>query len=234
MLVCILPLQAFVMYYDITLALPWHGYSWSEIHGQAWFKVIKVPVGNQVFFDRWTSIASGFMIFIFFGFGHDATRMYNNIFWYLGLGHCFPSIQPPVGTQNSASRPHTDSASTIVDTISTRAKSLFTRKNSNAFLTRASYNDIEKGIPSTCRSSPLSRWSWLSSIFGRRSASHPADDGTPLQDLSGASNTVLTNAWASPCRSNTESLSPVSPMQNKDFIHVQHIISQQNQPQARF
>ncbi|KAJ5353884.1 hypothetical protein N7541_006448 [Penicillium brevicompactum] len=234
MLVCILPVQTFVLYWNISLALPWHPYTWNKSHGAQWFEIIKVPVGNQVFFDRWTPIVSGFMIFIFFGFGRDATRMYNALFWYLGLGYCFRGIKPPTHThththtEGTVTSPGADSGTTLVGSIGTRAKSLFTRKGSTGTLVnRASYNDVEKGT-SFRRSS--SRWSWLSSIFGRRrSSSSRTTDDISLRDISGGSNTVLTNAWADPRRSKDGSLSPVSPVQNKDFIHVQQMISQQTE-----
>lgn len=234
MLVCILPLQGFVMYYDITLALPWHAYSWNKIHNEDWYNIIKVPLGNVVFFDRWTPVASGFMIFIFFGFGRDATRMYRTIFWYLGLGYCFPSIEPPSSTNNSVPSPRAESGTTLVGTISSRAKSLFSRPNNT--VTRAfTYNDIEKGVSRHAHTASSnthgivdtssSRWTWLSALFGRRAS---ANEGTLLQDLS-ADKTVKTNAWSSQRGSGDYSIGPASPMRSKDFIHVRRVISQQSE-----
>ncbi|CAG8055483.1 unnamed protein product [Penicillium olsonii] len=228
MLVCILPLQGFVLYSDITLALPWHPYSWSRAHDQDWFKIIKVPQGNSVFFDRWTPVGSGFMVFIFFGFGRDATRMYRTIFWYLGLGYCFSSIERPMTSPTHASSPGAESGTTLVGTISYHAKSIFSRKDSTStFLTHCTYNDIEKGS-SPRGSLPVRRWTWLSSLFGRRSRRSVTEEGFPLQDVSGTSNSVLTNAWASP-RSKDSFPSPTSSDSNKDNIHVQHVISQQSE-----
>ncbi|KAJ5451164.1 Fungal pheromone STE3 GPCR [Penicillium cf. griseofulvum] len=103
MLICILPLQGYVVYNDIVLSLPWHPYSWRNIHrGEEWHTIVKYPIDGTVFFDRWTPVASGFMIFIFFGFGRDATRMYSTVFWCLGLSSCFPSIEPPTDTHAAA------------------------------------------------------------------------------------------------------------------------------------
>lgn len=217
------------MYYDISLALPWHPYSWAATHGPNWSEIIKVPLGNKVFFDRWTPVASGFMIFIFFGFGRDATRMYTTIFWYLGLGHCFSGIKRPSTTpsQATATSPGAESGTTLVGSIGSRAKSFFRKDSMSTLLTRASYNDIEKGSHRA-----EIKWSWLSSLFGRRRSGTRTDDDISLGDISRTSNTVLTNAWAD-SRSKDGDISPVSPVQSKDFIHVQQIISQQSEIHER-
>lgn len=232
MLVCILPLQGFVLYYDITLALPWHPYAWSRVHADDWSSIIKVPAAGHVFFDRWTPVASGFMIFIFFGFGRDATRMYRTIFWYLGLGYCFAGIEPPSSTHDSVPSPRAESGTTLVGSISSRAKSLFSRSNGTLVARASTYHDIEKGIWSTRvrpDSRPVSRWNWLSSLSGRRPSA--ADLGTPLHDLS-VDKTIHTNAWASQRRSGDYSPGPVSPVRTKDFIHVRQVITQQSEVQV--
>ncbi|CAG8899662.1 unnamed protein product [Penicillium egyptiacum] len=240
MLICILPLQGYVVYADIVLSLPWHAYSWSRIHNGNWNIVAKVPIDGTVFFDRWTPVASGFMIFIFFGFGRDATRMYRTLFWYLGLGYCFPGIQPPTDTHSTGpSLAHASTATTLVGSISSRARSLFSRqKESIATFVSAhgTYNDLEKGTSSrlAChsdgRSTKKSRWGNLPwSLFDRRQTRRDID-GTLLDDLpGGTSQTVCTNAWASHRDSRDLSSGPTSPEHNKDFIHVRQVISQQSE-----
>ena len=244
MLVCILPLQGYVVYADIMLSLPWHPYSWSKIHNGEWNTIAKVPIDGTVFFDRWTPVASGFMIFIFFGFGRDATRMYRTVFWYLGLGYCFPSIQPPTETHSTAHSPaHVSTATTLVGSISSRAKLLFSRQKESiaTFVSaRATYNDLEKGTSSTLsrhsdgKSTKKSRWSNLPwSLFNRRQTRQDVD-GTLLDDLpGGTSQTVCTNAWASRRDSRDLSSGPTSPEQNRDFIHVRQVISQQSEVRAQ-
>lgn len=132
MLLAILPVQGYVVYYNLTLSLPWHSYSWSRIHGPSWYKIIKVPTHGVVFFDRWTPIASAVMIFIFFGFGRDATSMYRTMFWYLGLGHCFPGVARPVNSHGTAQHAGHSSGTTLVGTISSKAKMLFSKRKSSA------------------------------------------------------------------------------------------------------
>ncbi|KAI2672737.1 hypothetical protein DTO027I6_3983 [Penicillium roqueforti] len=238
MLVCILPLQGYVVYADIILSLPWHSYSWSRIHNGEWNTITKVPIDGTVFFDRWTPVASGFMIFIFFGFGRDATRMYRTVFWYLGLGYCFPSIEPPTDTHNSGpSAAHASTATTLVGSIGSRAKSMFSRQKESfaTFVsTHGTYNDIEKGSSSPLsrytRSTRNSRWNSLPwSLFNRRQTRQDID-GTLLNDLPvGTSLTVSSNAWASRRDSRDLSSGPSSPELSKDFIHVRQVISQQSE-----
>ncbi|KAJ5470440.1 hypothetical protein N7530_007797 [Penicillium desertorum] len=228
MLICILPLQGYVVYANIKLSLPWHPYSWNRIHNGEWNTIAKIPIYGTVFFDRWTPVASGFMIFIFFGFGRDATRMYRTVFWYLGLGYCFPSIQPPTETHSTAHSPaHASTATTLVGSISSRAKSLFSRQKESiaTFVSaHATYNDLEKGTSST------SRWSNLPwSLFNRRQTRQDVD-GTLLDDLpGGTSQTVCTNAWATHRDSRDLSSGPTSPEHSRDFIHVRQVISQQSE-----
>ncbi|KAJ5775427.1 uncharacterized protein N7511_000438 [Penicillium nucicola] len=182
MLVAILPLQAYIVYADIRLSLPWHPFSWSKLHNGNWSTIYRVPTHGVVFFDRWTPIASGFMIFIFFGFGRDATRMYRTACWYVGLGYCFPSITAPADSNDTPMQPHPhghiSTSATLVETISFKAKSFFSRPRSmymqqqdqqrpishrqhmGTFTsTRATYNDLEKGTarPSHLTSSPSTR-----------------------------------------------------------------------------
>ncbi|KXG49979.1 Fungal pheromone STE3 GPCR [Penicillium griseofulvum] len=241
MLVCILPLQGYVVYSDIVLSLPWHSYSWHNIHrGNEWNTIVKYPIDGTVFFDRWTPVASGFMIFIFFGFGRDATRMYSTVFWYFGLSSCFPSIEPPTST-HTPSRGHASTATTLVGTISSRARSLFSRQKESVATfvsTHGTYNDLEKGTSSrlshhsSCIPPKKSRWSSLPwSLFNRRHNRQDID-GTLLTDLPGPSQTVCTNAWASRRESRDLSSGPCSPEINRDFIHVRQVISQQSEVRA--
>ncbi|KAJ5146022.1 Fungal pheromone STE3 GPCR [Penicillium bovifimosum] len=246
MLVCILPLEAYVVYSNIELSIPWHAYSWSRNHHKSsWYHIRKMESYGEVFFDRWTPVASGFMIFIFFGFGRDATRMYHTVCWYLGLGYCFPSIEPPTDSHATPTPPPGSTGSTLVESISSRARSLFSRPKSGTIyigtcVSRGNYNDIEKGTvstsshlshsPSVARSVPKkSRWSNLPwSLFNRRPARRDAD-GTLLDDLSMPSQTVSTMAWASRRDSVNMSESTASPQLHRDFIHVRQVISQQSE-----
>lgn len=134
LLIAILPVQAYVIYYNTKLSWPWHPYSWDRIHGPAWYRIIKVPAYGQVFFDRWIPVAAGFMIFIFFGFGRDATRMYRTMFWSLGLGHCFPGVAPPLDSQATVATPQVNASNstTLVGSTSSKVKLLFKQMSSSS------------------------------------------------------------------------------------------------------
>ncbi|KAJ5177139.1 uncharacterized protein N7482_003016 [Penicillium canariense] len=246
MLIAILPSEGFVVYYDLTLSLPWHRYSWSQIHGPEWYEILKYPTQGQVFFDRWTPIASGFMLFIFFGFGRDATRLYRMFFWRLGLGHCFPSLARPTDSQTTTSHTSGSSSAALVALTMSRAKLLFSwrkgfsprgRQNSSSSSPLDSYSALEKGTtrsPSQqkCdlnrRQRQWFRHPWLR--FNSHSSLHSRDEGTLLGDLSVPSQTVCTNAWAETSQrsASSEIVAPAS-LQSKGVIQVKHVISQQSE-----
>ncbi|KAJ5573497.1 uncharacterized protein N7459_007924 [Penicillium hispanicum] len=256
MLLAILPVQGYVLYYDLTLSLPWHSYSWSRLHGPSWNQIIKVPTYGVVFFDRWTPIAMGCIIFIFCGFGRDATRSYRMVLCYLGLGYCFPSLARPLDSQATIVPPNASGSRTMVGS-SDRAKRRFKwRKGSSARYATGvlesapnkrevsqtadicisvrhsdTYNDIEKGIRTA--SGPRAPWyrpPWFR--FNQRVAPS-RDEDTLLEDMSVPSQTICTNAWASTSRSrpSSEFASGLSSPVRNDSIHIKHVISQQSEVQ---
>lgn len=80
-------------------------YSWARIHGPGWSdKVILVPTYGAVSFDRWVQIGSGFVLFLFQGFGRDASAMYRGWLLRLGLARVFPSLQDPRITRDTGRR----------------------------------------------------------------------------------------------------------------------------------
>ncbi|KKK18265.1 hypothetical protein AOCH_001558 [Aspergillus ochraceoroseus] len=70
MMLALTPTQAFMVYRNISLNLPWHSYSWTT-----------------------STIMHGFMSFIFFGCGKDALSMYRSILRFFGLDCCFRTPQ---------------------------------------------------------------------------------------------------------------------------------------------
>lgn len=103
-LLAILPVQTYVVYKNIELSLPWHSYSWNVAHGPHWNKILKIPSGGEAFFDRWFPVAAGFMLFILFGCGRDASRMYGSYLRLLRLDHYFVRAH---GSSPDASRSNT-------------------------------------------------------------------------------------------------------------------------------
>ena len=87
------PVQFFVLYKNCMY--PMIPYSWSRIHGPAWWDIILIPTNGSVTFDRWIQLAVGLTIFVFFGLGHDAMKMYRRCLVKLGFGKVFPSLLAP-------------------------------------------------------------------------------------------------------------------------------------------
>lgn len=137
LLICILPLEFYTFYYSLKNSLPWHAYSWSQIHGPSWNTVIKVPVQGEVFVDRWAPIAAGFVIFGFFGFGRDATKIYCTILWFLGLGRCFPSVGNPLDSQHSSPPTAVSNSTTLIGTIRDRSKLLFWKTKPTRYVNKS-------------------------------------------------------------------------------------------------
>ncbi|KAK2853246.1 hypothetical protein FQN49_005262 [Arthroderma sp. PD_2] len=90
-----LPAQFYVFYSNITSYKPWAPYSWTEVHGPHWGEIVTFPMHGQVYYDRWIQAAAGFLLFLFFGIGHDAMMMYRAILLKLGFGDCFPALRHP-------------------------------------------------------------------------------------------------------------------------------------------
>lgn len=125
MVLAITPVQVYVVYVQVEASLPWHAFSFSNLHGDGhrWSQITKVPTNGKVFYDRWTPIAAGFMIFIFFGCGRDASRIYRAVLRPFGLDRCFRPIQ----TSSTGSIPRDGSGST-----SSRAQLISGNKNQKA------------------------------------------------------------------------------------------------------
>ncbi|KAL3708843.1 a-factor receptor [Talaromyces marneffei ATCC 18224] len=85
MIIVILPLQIYIFYTNAIGLLPLHPYSWRATHGPSLSQIIKVPTNGELKFDRWISPAFSVLIFIFFGLGQDAAKMYSNFFNLVGL-----------------------------------------------------------------------------------------------------------------------------------------------------
>ena len=117
------PVQLYVLYFNITASWPWSPYSWSAVHGPHWGEIEKLPANGQVFFDRWIQITAGFLLFVFFGFGKDATLMYRSWLLKFGMGRFLTTLNHPhIVSQRQIS------SSTRFGSFSSRAKMIFSKK----------------------------------------------------------------------------------------------------------
>ncbi|KAE8148587.1 pheromone A receptor-domain-containing protein [Aspergillus avenaceus] len=200
MLLAIIPAQVWVVYKNVSLSLPWHPYSWSVAHGPNWNTIIKMPSHGEPFFDRWFPIASGFMFFIFFGCGRDASKMYRKFLRSLRVNFGFSKIHTSVSDT---------SRSTASGSVSSRAKLLMHRsrqynaathvgRHTTKNVAEESSRDVEKAIASPACAKHGQSSSWLKGPWVVFSRSHPSDRERrySLPELSVPSNTVSANAWA--------------------------------------
>lgn len=130
LILVLLPVQAYVFYRN--LSYPRGPYSWSDVHPQNWSSIILVvPTQGAVTFDRWIQIGIGFLVFIFFGFGKDATLMYRSWLIKVGLGKVFPGLSHP-HIPSKSSEMRSSSLSGRIGSMSSRARLIFSRKQSRS------------------------------------------------------------------------------------------------------
>ncbi|PWY72901.1 a-pheromone receptor PreA [Aspergillus heteromorphus CBS 117.55] len=229
MQLAIIPVQTYVFSTNIAHTLPWHPFSWTAVHGPDWNHIFKVPMKGQVFYDRWIPVSSGYMFFIFFGSGRDASKMYRAVLRFLGFGRCFNPLNSTRANDSSA----TGSRST-----GSRAKLLFHKRWTSTARTHMgnsvdstpsarNYHDIEKGPTSRPKQSQWTSWyrrPWHL-LNPPPSLSH---ERIVLQNMPEHSNTVSTNAWAATTVSRGSSdLGNATPAD--DHIRVKQVISQESE-----
>ena len=108
LVVAYFPLYIFVFqqYFHVDRA----AFSWSRIHSSGWSSDIRrFGTQGQPFFDRWIQVGTGYLIFSFFGLGHDAAMLYRGWLLKLGIARLFPGLQhnPLVGPLRSSGSGHT-------------------------------------------------------------------------------------------------------------------------------
>ena len=116
------------------LQFPHHPYSWRRVHAAGWSqRMVFVPAQGVVNFDRWTGVGSAYAIFVFFGFGRDATMMYRGWLMKLGFGRIYPALNHPhLAEKPSHSGPQEQNfVLRRLGSVSSRARLIFQRKTSN-------------------------------------------------------------------------------------------------------
>ncbi|KAL8707490.1 MAG: hypothetical protein Q9220_007480 [cf. Caloplaca sp. 1 TL-2023] len=94
-----LPLQLYVLYRNTTV--PLLPYSWRLVHGPEWMDIIMMPAHGVVPLDRWITVVLGIFVFLFFGLGTEATKMYRK--WWAKLR--LDPVSTPVYGQTPATHP---------------------------------------------------------------------------------------------------------------------------------
>lgn len=99
-----LPLQIYEFYLNVSH--PLSPYSFDLIHNSSsWMDIIMVPQHGVVPLDRWITIILGILLFVFFGLGSDATKMYRK--WWLRLKLRIGTSLS--GVHNTSATPHSQS-----------------------------------------------------------------------------------------------------------------------------
>ncbi|PYH41735.1 pheromone receptor [Aspergillus saccharolyticus JOP 1030-1] len=230
MLLCIIPVQTFVVSTNIIRTLPWHAYSWDYVHPPTWNTIVKVPTMGEAFWDRWIPAASGFMFFVFFGSGRDATKMYRAILVFVGLHYCFPCLRTSSATTSTTSTGSTSSrAKLLFHWKRTSAIRTYVNSSTNLQPTTRHTPDIEKAFPLPNKQPP--RGPWYKRVW-QRNGTASRGKMLPLHQLAETTpNTVSTNAWAgvSQGRNSNDLCSP--PLKD-DHIRIKQVITQQSEMYA--
>lgn len=96
---------------------------WSTVHNpEAWSTIEKEPSGGRVVYTRYIWLGSAVMVFLFFGFGRDASRMYAKGLRGMGLSRCLPFLN------DHYTPPRTTSHTGTTNSVSSRARLMFGRK----------------------------------------------------------------------------------------------------------
>jgi hypothetical protein len=103
-------------------------FDWASVHDPAkWSTIEMIPSGGRVVFTRYVWLGSAMMVFLFFGFGRDASRMYAKGLRGLGLGKCLPFLNDQQRTPG-----RTTSHTGTMNSVSSKARLLFGRRKSSS------------------------------------------------------------------------------------------------------
>ncbi|KAL8848704.1 MAG: hypothetical protein Q9221_006314 [Calogaya cf. arnoldii] len=143
-----LPLQLYIFFLNTSAELI--PYNWDLIHNRhAWMDIILVPTHGVVSIDRWISVVLGIFIFLFFGLGSDATKMYRKWWVKLRLGTNFPGLYGQSSTLQAQSPDLDHEKGSLASLLAGLCRTTFSRWRSSTF-------SLEKSDTSTILSSPTS------------------------------------------------------------------------------
>lgn len=145
-----IPLQAYVIVRQA--GTPHVPFDWALVHDpEAWRLIEMFPSGGKIYYTRYIWLGGSFMVFVLFGFGRDAGRLYAKGLRAVGLGRCVP-------VPRAGSTGRSPSHAGTIGSVSSKARLLFSRKSSVAGRTaRLSAADSRSsGVTAPSMSEPLS------------------------------------------------------------------------------
>lgn len=89
----IFPLEIYIDYRAISAGLL--SFDWAQTHDPTpydWNSIFFIPSGGVILFDRYIWLAGGLLIFLTFGFGREAIKMYRDMLVKIGLARFFPCL----------------------------------------------------------------------------------------------------------------------------------------------
>ncbi|OCL01461.1 hypothetical protein AOQ84DRAFT_444170 [Glonium stellatum] len=137
MILIILPLQFYILFKNVQLVSA--PYSWSNVHGPNWNEVITLPSFGVVIFDRWIRVADGFLVFLAFGTGTDAGKLYRSWLIWMKMGKAFPSLYRSHGSEQSQKGSGWS--------LSNKAKRVFSQQDSHPSLLSPTTTRSASSIP---------------------------------------------------------------------------------------
>lgn len=90
LILVLMPVQFYVFIKNIEFGV--RHFDYAETHGPLWGYIEIIPSFGVVLFNRWINVAAGFLVFVFFGIGDDAIRMYKGWLVRAGLDKIWPSL----------------------------------------------------------------------------------------------------------------------------------------------
>lgn len=120
------PLEIYVI--SQVAAVEHFPFSWADVHDAAkWSTIEMLPSGGRLDPTRWVWLGSAVMVFLLFGFGRDASRMYAKGLRGLGMARCLPFLNNDQRTTARATS-HTGT----MNSVSSKARLLFGRKSTSS------------------------------------------------------------------------------------------------------
>ncbi|KAF2768408.1 STE3-domain-containing protein [Teratosphaeria nubilosa] len=143
LLLPVLPLEIYTLYQNLNHDQ--HPYSWAESHNPKVWNRIRLRTSNgSVYWDRWIWLACGVVIFLFFGLGRDAVKMYKDGLLAIGASRIFPSLREDW-------RPRASPAVNTISSFSSKAKIYFDNKRNSV----STWSRPSKSVPNSSRTDSI-------------------------------------------------------------------------------
>jgi pheromone a factor receptor len=203
-----IPVECYVLYSNLA-TFDLKPFSWSTVHDpENWKKIVMVPSGGKIMYDRWIWLSCGFLVFVFFGFGKDAVNMYRTGLLAIGMGKIFPALR----------HDYRGSIAATISSYGSRARMIFKGKRSGSNSTWAS---TSKESYATTSTDPVSPKKETCPPTIDESASTRGREAMPTHILDGSSRPISNRVYSA-FRSKKS-----TPLPNTDLLQLAGFAGQQ-------